>query len=717
MRKFLILTVLFCVVLSLCVAMSVTVNAEASGTCGADGDNLTWVLDDNGVLTITGTGEMKKWSNYSATPWYYNYRTQVKSIVIEEGVTSITRDSFYQFTKLESVTLPDSLTSIGVNAFEECTSLKNIEIPSGIDTIPNYMLKNCTGITSINIPSNIKTIKGNAFYGCSGLTELVIPDTLEVISGSAFYQCTGLKKLTIGTGVTEIGLNAFYYCTALEEIYWNAKNVEDFSSRDEVFRSAGSNGGGIKLVFGNTAEKIPAYAFTSAQPANITEITFGSNLKSIGDYAFQFTPVKTLALPAVETVGAYAFNKCLSLETITFGDKIKTIGANAFNECSALKSVNLPDSLEKIGNYAFYGCSALDNIVIPAIITDFGRYTFSRSGITKASFKEGTKTTGPFIFENCAKLETVYLPDSIEHLEENTFAGCTALASVTLPKNLKTMDSYVLYQCPITEIVLPDGLTNVPMCTFKSCLELDSIVIPDSVTSVGDSAFIDCKGLKSVTIGKNVETIGTNVFKNCEALEEVYWNTGKVSSLNNSSTFYNAGQGGTGINFVFGDGVEIIPDTIFYTSSSSNMPNLKSVTIPNSVKKFGTAAFRNCTTITDIYYYGTEDNWNSIDFGSYNTEYLTNATIHYIKAGTATTLSGNVFTIVPTGIPAGSNIMLVCYKENAVTFVKQSVYSGSGNISVTVDKEYDDVKVFVWETEAMSPVVNEPEDVILTTNN
>ena len=126
-----------------------TAHAAQSGSCG---NNLTYSLDSQGTLTISGTGSMYNWSSYSSVPWYPE-RGSIKSVVISNGVTSIGAKAFYDCDSLTSITIPDSVTSIGYDAFYGCSSLTSITISDGVTSIGSY-----------------------AFYGCSSLTNVYITD-------------------------------------------------------------------------------------------------------------------------------------------------------------------------------------------------------------------------------------------------------------------------------------------------------------------------------------------------------------------------------------------------------------------------------------------------------------------------------------------------------------------------------------------------------------
>ena len=123
-------------------------NIVASGTCGAEGnngDNLTWILDDEGVLTISGTGAMASWENDS--PWHENQ--DIKSVMIEDGVTSIGHKAFFRCSGLANITFPNSVKSIGVNAFYGCSGLTSIKIPNSVTSIGNYTFSGCIGLTRV----------------------------------------------------------------------------------------------------------------------------------------------------------------------------------------------------------------------------------------------------------------------------------------------------------------------------------------------------------------------------------------------------------------------------------------------------------------------------------------------------------------------------------------------------------------------------------------
>ena len=141
--------------------VSLSAYAERSGTCG---DNLQWKLTDEGVLTITGTGEMNNYGTreYNRSPWYA--AESVKQVIIGDGVTTIGEWAFLDCSSLTSVTIPNSVTTIGKNAFSDCKALTSITIPNSVMTIGNEAFSFCSSLTSVTIPNSVRTIGAKAFY-------------------------------------------------------------------------------------------------------------------------------------------------------------------------------------------------------------------------------------------------------------------------------------------------------------------------------------------------------------------------------------------------------------------------------------------------------------------------------------------------------------------------------------------------------------------------
>jgi putative transposon-encoded protein len=177
---------------------TVTVRAEEkSGKCGED---LTWTLDEDGTLTISGTGEMNPYPSLSP----FSLNEDIKKVVIESGVTSIGRGAFNDCPNLTEITIPDSVTSIGAYAFQFCPKLKEIVIPDKVKSIEQGTFSDCESLSSVVLPDGLESIRKNAFISCKSLTDVTIPESVTSIGDSAFYSCPKLNTVTIRNPKCEI---------------------------------------------------------------------------------------------------------------------------------------------------------------------------------------------------------------------------------------------------------------------------------------------------------------------------------------------------------------------------------------------------------------------------------------------------------------------------------------------------------------------------------
>ena len=207
-KKTLSLILALLMVFSLLPASAFAANTVQSGTCG---ENLTWTLDDEGVLTITGTNLM------SNAPWS-TYKDSIKSVVIGEGVMSVCDNAFYECTNLEEVSLPKGLDTIGSSAFRGCSSLEKINIPASVTYISDRAFCDCSKIKEITLPNKIIYLSDLTFYGCSSLTSITIPERVAHTGSAVFTKCTSLKNVVINGTMQTLEYSMFAGCSALESV-------------------------------------------------------------------------------------------------------------------------------------------------------------------------------------------------------------------------------------------------------------------------------------------------------------------------------------------------------------------------------------------------------------------------------------------------------------------------------------------------------------------
>ena len=261
----------------------------ASGTCG---DNLTWKLDDEGTLTISGTGAMTDYTKSGVAPWNKDYE-EIRFVVIENGVTTIGEYAFENCTLLESVAISDSVEKIGKYAFSGCSALKRISLPDSIAQIGDYAFR-ASGLEAVKIPEGVTLLGEGMFARCPNLQTVELPSTLQTIREIAFIG-SGLNKIVLPENLKYIGYECFYECTNLEE---------------------------IKIPDSVTTLNYSVFEGCSS----LKKVTLSKGLKRIGENMFAW---------------------CHNLTEITIPDSITYIGPGAFFQCERLKDIYYTGSQEK----------------------------------------------------------------------------------------------------------------------------------------------------------------------------------------------------------------------------------------------------------------------------------------------------------------------------------------------------------------------------------
>jgi len=471
-----------------------------------------------------------------------------------------------------------------------------------VTEIDNVAFHECINLTSITIPNSITKIGNKAFYGCSGLTSVTIPNSVTKIGDEAFAGCSRLSNITIPDSVTSIGGNAFRNCIGLTDVYYNAVNCIDIGRRyyadgSYSFYPIFSDCSSLKtLNIGKNVTNIPYNAFSDCK--NVTTINFNAENCASCRFGNGRTALKNLKISySVKTIPNYAFQDCASLTEVNIPNSVTSIGSEAFAICSGLTEVAIGDYVTTIGNNAFSGCSGLTEVNIPNSVTSIGSGAFANcSGLTEVNISDLSawckivfynSSANPLyyahhLYLNGEEITDLVIPDDITEIKNYVFSGCSGLTSVTIG----------------------DSVTSIGESAFYGCSGLTEIKIPDSVTEIGGLVFFGCTALKKVTIGNSITKIGTSTFGNCKNLN--YVNIFDLSAWLNinfdndsANPLYYGGymylNDSKIKTLIIPEGVTEVKQYAFY-----NWRELTSIKLPNSVTKIGAYAFSGCTGLTEF---------------------------------------------------------------------------------------------------------------------
>ena len=660
-----------------------------SGSCGF---NLNYVLYSDGLLNISGSGEM------TSCPWALNYRNRIGEVILPEGITNIYTAAFEYCKYLHEIYIPESVTTIGSSAFAE-SGLQSLELPSKLTSLGSNILSGNTGITEITVPGSVTNMfsgvfSGSAienatfeegitrignycFAGAKKLKHVHLPSTLQIIEGHAFAE-TILEELIIPDSVYEYGSEILSLNTTITSLTVS-KNIEI----------------GSDTLLGS----------------NVAEVTF---------------PEGATIIPA--RFCHYAEN----LSTVNIPESVTTIGDEAFAE-SGLQNLELPSKLASLGYSILSGNTGITQITVPGSVTNMschGYYrcgVFSGSAIENLTFEEGITRIDYYCFAGANKLKKVHLPSTIVNIRENAFLDCLTLSDVhyegvhndwekiaiaedgnsnltaatvycwdgvwqtgTCGESLTwsmeghtltitgtgDINDYVYGNAPwyafrddVYQIILPDGITRIGEYAFAECGIFD-MTLPDSLTVIGNGAFKDCLWLETVEYCDTEEnwkkiSIGSgNEYLLCAIIsyDETEWNiTSEI--VNGILTISGSGPMPA---YEYEDHLEKA-----YTPWSDRAAEIQKVVVENGVTSIGTWAFAGLENLTSV---EIGNGVNRIDTGAfYNCPNLTEITIpdqvQYIEDNAFGRCTGLLNVDLPAGLlKIGSYAFEQCESLTEVVF-------------------------------------------------
>ena len=379
--------------------------AEYSGTCG---ENITWEIED-GVLTLTGSGETKNYAEGTAT-WMLNKDEygSVRKIAVSDGITSLGRNIFSLLNNVDEIALPATLTAIGENA-----------------------LSNKPLLTSLQMPESI-TYLGDGAFSNSGLTEAYFPPDMDDLPARC-YAGTNIKSVQIPAHIKRLGKNCFSD-SALEECIFPDNDIEI----------------GAGCLSGCT---------------HLTNVHLPEGIHALPDGLLNgCTALEAFEIPeSVSLLGTGTFASC-GLHTVSLPAGINELPEGCFQQCPKLESVYIPDSVADIGSRCFYDCPLLTEIRLPESTVRFGVNALPESWVSQQG--DFVTVCGGQLYQYNGTDENVILPESVTAVLTNAFPhrfnDPHPLHSVVINDGCRTVESGAFSFCYALEsMTIPDSVTSI----------------------------------------------------------------------------------------------------------------------------------------------------------------------------------------------------------------------------------------------------------------
>lgn len=595
--------------------------------------------------------------------------TTLESVTLPEGLIIIGKQAFYQ-SGVKTVSLPSTLSSLGASAFRECKNLQGIVLPDALKDVAEYSFYGCSNLKTVSFGNQTVSIENNAFEN-AGVENVVIPNSVKTIGAGAFQSNSKLKSLVINNASAAIGAFSFFQCGLLEEVdlgnavydlgtiitrsgdpgrvFYGCKSLKTITLPSTLLKTGKFTFDGCTKLYDvklpNTMTEIEENAFSSCAiteielPSSLTyigvsafsnnplsSITFPSSLKIIGGHSFAQTSLKEVIIPAsVTNMDDGCFGNCESLKKVKVEDANVTLKAPFFG-CSSLEEVDLGNSLVVLNTFwlgsthgCFENCVKLTSVHLPNTITDLPGMTFSGcSSLESISLPNTLISIGESDFGRCNNLKLIALPNTLQSIGGRAFEGCSKLQTINLPPSLSAIGTRAFSGCTsLTDVFIPEYVTSLGNYAFSDCIGLESVVFDNSVLTIQSNTFDNCTNLKNVELGK-VTSIDNGAFQNCVKLES-------IDIPNSVETMTSVFKGcsslkkviiGTGLNSIktsnskgcFEDCVKLVDVVInsnvlntIGENTFKNCRSLKKIAFPSSVTSIGSNSFAGCSVLSQIY--------------------------------------------------------------------------------------------------------------------
>ena len=586
-------------------------------------------VDDSGMWEYQPYGSGIELTGYNGDQTDVYVPNIVEKDGTEYSVLKLGDELFKDNTSLNSATLGEGIVEIGASVFEDATNMVCIVTPETLTTIGDNAFSGCTSFNSVILYDAVTTIGDNAFAGCDKLTiycnentagynyavdndiayKILNPDAepeIYVLDGITYYIMNG-EAIAISVdydliNVTIPAMVAGYPVTEIGEVFKEHMCL-------------------TRLTLPESIKAIEEYAFYNCSA--LTNVVLPQSIISIEDYAFSgcHSLENIILHDGIEKIGKCAFRSCHALEVINIPSKVSSIEEYSFSYCQSLRTIDLSKSIETIDQYAFYYCSELSDITFSDKLTTIGVAAFKDChNIKEIIVPAGVKHLSNSAFASCINLTDVILSEGIEAIEHTAFNNCKNLKNVSFPSTLKSIDEFAFASSALVNVKLPDNLMSIGKNCFLSSSNLESVIIPASVTTIGTWAFGGCSetlvlycypdtAAVRFAINEAIKymLISEDGFLNWNIVDGALSITGIGAMPEYTSSALPEWHEFTDeiVEVVIAEGITSVGNYAFY-----NLPNIKTVSIPDSVISIGVSAFQNSGIETIDLSNGVLNIWN-----------------------------------------------------------------------------------------------------------
>ena len=673
---------------------------------------------------------------------------RLKNIFLgNSAIETIREKAFYNCYALEKLSVPVSLSKISDGAFDRCSSLRDvyygatltqweaIDIGGNNDAFntvtihteeaPEYLVyeivdgqaivTDCSEdvFDVIRIPSKlggypVTAIADYALANCMNVYEIYIPEGVTTIGNHAFDYSWRLDMISLPSTLTSIGTDVAKNCSYLNTIYFAGTRDQweqiSIAESNENFNAASVKFTSDPWWYLTFEVKDDEVIVTDCDEYYEGEIVipqsmYGLPITTIGDRAFEnCESITSVTLSGnVQTIGDYAFSFCRAMEYINIEGLVLEIGEGAFFDCQSLTSFDIPEYITTIEPETFAFCAGLTSIEIPIGVKTIGNSAFSCTGLTEITIPNSVTGIGDYAFHGCYNLQTVTLSSKLETIGEYAFNECVALTGITIPSSVTDIGKEAFNGCSsLTALYIDNATTPIGYNAFMGCANLGYIYFGNNVTAIDDGAFGLCTSLTQVTIPESVKTIGQGAFASCTGLQEVYF----YNTLEEIG--YGAFDGCESLQQITIPGSVKIISSAFSNCTSltsvtllpgceqlgygafNSCTNLQQITIPTTVTKIYASAFMGCPNYMNIYYGGSQKQWNEINFVSTNEALETAYVIFAVNCDNGHYWDDGEITIYPSCTNPGEILYRCTLCEDA--FYTDSIDQQSHNNEAIVTK-------------------------------